>query len=173
MNQIYISVYVYTPILLWLCQRLKYAVIIKQVLNAGMANPWLLTHRKAEIVCMWIPLWCCHTSARGPEGQEGIAQSKPSSRGGSSSHGLILLLLKLGSLGPSCALDPDPLSLLERNAWLAATGASQLWTLKENLNTSYYIFQSRHCWIKKLTLSSFSSSSVTSPSTSSKAALHG
>lgn len=138
-----------------------------------MANPWLLTHLKAELVCMCLPLWSWITWGWGGHAVRRVLHNpKPRLGEKASSHWLLLLLLKLGSLRPSCALDPNPFPLQEQNAW-TATATSQLWTLKQNLNRSFYIFQSRHAWIKKLTLSSFSSSSVTSPSTSSKAALHG
>lgn len=88
------------------------------------------------------------------------------------SHWLLLLLFKLGSLRSSCALDPDVLPLQEQNSLVQPL----LLPSCELLNKNYihlHVFQNRSYWIKKLTLSSFSSSSVTSPSTSSKAALHG
>lgn len=77
-----------------------------QALSAGIANPRLLNHMKAEWVRMWLPLRGWSHEGEGPEGQEGLAQPEPPAGEISPVH--TDTAARAGPLGPRCALDPDP-----------------------------------------------------------------
>lgn len=109
----------------------------------------------------------CHRQARVlARGPAGIAQAQPQLQDAAALPAAALP--KLGSPGSCCVLGPHPSPLQQ----LLPLPSCRLQLHKPKQGSCVFP-QSRRCWIKKLTLSSFSSSSVTSPSTSSKAALHG
>lgn len=125
------------------------------------------------LVCMWLPVWGWVTWVWGGHRVRRVLHNpNPQLGEHRGSHWLLLLLFKLGSLRSSCALNPDVFPLQEQNSLVQPLLLPSCELLNKNY-THLYVFQNRPYWIKKLTLSSFSSSSVTSPSTSSKAALHG
>lgn len=70
-----------------------------QALSAGIADPWLLNHMKAEWVRMWLPLWGDHMRVRGQRGRRVLHNPNPQL--GKSAQFTWTLLLGPGPWGPA------------------------------------------------------------------------